>query len=183
MFSVILIRCTIIYLTKTVDDHFGCSRSFYYKSVNDENPLIYIFSQLSNILEQNSRKGISAWNGMLMLNFTVNIIKLPSRNLIWFILPPTVVWQLPFNCGAIDIEWHHFSLVMQLMGSSVPQPLYWKLRVLTNGPPGKSQVMSAFSLYQFDRKKWHLTFAFVCTQLLVRLASLNTIVDFFSGGC
>ena len=93
MFSVISLRCTIVYLTKTADDHFGCSHSFYYKSVNDENPLIYIFSQLSNIfLEQNSRKGISTWNGMLMLNFTVNIVKLPSINLTWFILPPTVMW-------------------------------------------------------------------------------------------
>ena len=64
-----------------------------------------------------------------------------------------------------------------------PYPLYWKLRVLNTGPPGKSQVMPTFNLYQFDRKKWHLSFAFICILSLVRLASLNKIIHFFSGGC
>lgn len=91
-------------LDENVDEQFDCSIFFYHKEVYDENPCIYIFSQLSNnFLEQSSRNGISTWKDLLILNFKKHCqTALQKFDLIY--TRSNSYRELPLDSGTINIE-------------------------------------------------------------------------------
>ena len=77
-----------------------------------------------------------------------------NLHLFFFLAVPCSMWDLKFHSQGVN-----------------PQPLYWKLRVLTTGPPGKSSVTDILMLVfwplfvssylaetQEEMKRWYLEF-------------------------